>query len=129
MFIVNKTHIRLGLFVVFAVGALVLENIGIAPPGSPKLYFLLLGSSLFHAIYSYISTVVVLHHLSVVGHAFGNILKRLAVLGLLYVTGSKTSSIVNFIGLFICATGLTIYAFSKVQELNQHQINKKFQSE
>ncbi|XP_060571655.1 uncharacterized protein LOC132729840 [Ruditapes philippinarum] len=127
-FIVNKTHIGLGLFVVFAVGALVLFDIGIAPTGTAKLYFLLIGSSLFHAIYSYISTVVVLHHFSVIGHAFGNILKRLAVLGLLYVTGSKTSSIVNFIGLFTCATGLTIYAFSKVHELNQHQINKEFQT-
>jgi threonine/homoserine efflux transporter RhtA len=51
-FEINKTHIGLGLFVVFAVGALVLVNIGIAPPGTAKLYFLLLGSSLFHAIYS-----------------------------------------------------------------------------
>ncbi|XP_060556210.1 uncharacterized protein LOC132716893 [Ruditapes philippinarum] len=124
-FKINKIRIGLAIFIACALGAIVLVNIGTAPSGTAKLYFLLVGSSLFHAIYSYISTVVVLYHFSVVGHAFGNILKRLAVLGLLYMTGSKTSSIVNIIGLFICVKGLAIYAFSKLRELDNNPIGKE----
>ena len=106
----------IGFLILYTLPKQVTEKVG-----SLEIYLFLFGSSLFHAIYSYISTVIVLHHYSVVGHAFGNIFKRLAVLGLLYMTGSRTASLSNFTGLSICGAGLAVYAFSKVQERNKNQ--------
>ncbi|GFO46026.1 pyruvyl transferase 1 [Plakobranchus ocellatus] len=70
-------------------------------------------SGIFHVIYSYVSTAIVLSHLSVVSHAVTNILKRVLVVLLLYLTGSRIASPTNFLGLGICTTGLLVYAWSK----------------
>ncbi|RUS71985.1 hypothetical protein EGW08_020255 [Elysia chlorotica] len=51
--------------------------------------------------------------MSVVSHAVTNILKRVLVVLLLYVTGSRSASPINFLGLGVCTLGLVAYAWSK----------------
>lgn len=77
---------------------------------------LLIGSSLFHVIYSYISTAIVLKELSVVSHAVGNIFKRLFVIMLLYMGGKRTASVDNFLGLIVCILGLLLYTWDKLRK-------------
>ena len=76
---------------------------------------LLVGSSLFHVVYSYISTAVVLKEMSVVSHAVGNIFKRLFVIVLLYVGGKRTATVDNFFGLTVCTLGLVLYTWDKLR--------------
>lgn len=75
----------------------------------------LVGSSLFHVIYSYISTAIVLKELSVVSHAVGNIFKRLFVIMLLYLGGQRTATVENFLGLMVCTAGLMLYTWDKIK--------------
>lgn len=82
------------------------------------LYLLVSTSAVFHTAYTYISTVLVLKHFSVVGHAFGNIMKRLLVIALLYIVGSRSATAWNFFGIIICTIGLMLYAGSKVESSN-----------
>jgi hypothetical protein len=89
------------------------------------LYLLIITSAVFHTAYTYISTVLVLNYFSVVGHAFGNILKRLIVIALLYVVGSRSATAWNFIGLIICTAGLKLYAGSKVDTSEDNFYNTK----
>ncbi|GFS12635.1 phosphoenolpyruvate/phosphate translocator 1, chloroplastic [Elysia marginata] len=70
-------------------------------------------SGFFHVLYSYVSTGIVLLHLSVVSHAVTNILKRVLVVLLLYVSGSRSASPINFLGLGVCTLGLVVYASTK----------------
>ena len=79
----------------------------------------LVGSSLFHVIYSYISTAVVLKEMSVVSHAVGNIFKRLFVIMLLYLGGRRTATANNFFGLLMCTVGLALYTWDKLRTGNQ----------
>ena len=53
------------------------------------LLVMLMLSAVCHVIYSYISTNVILHELSVVGHAVANISKRLLVVLLMVAAGQK----------------------------------------
>ncbi|KAK3781940.1 hypothetical protein RRG08_035505 [Elysia crispata] len=73
-------------------------------------------SGIFHVVYSYVSTGIVLSHLSVVSHAVTNILKRVLVVLLLYITGSRSASPVNFLGLGVCTLGLMVYAWTKREQ-------------
>lgn len=114
----NDKPYCVGLTVFCSLGVLVLyylSVIEITPSRSFYLCALVITSSIFHVLYSYISTVTVLKQFSVVSHAFVNIMKRLIVICLLYMTGSRSASTWNFIGLFICSVGLSVYIWSKIQ--------------
>ena len=83
---------------------------------NPHLFFpvtYVVISGLFHVIYSYVSVALVLKSVSVVTHAVLNILKRVFVVLLLCVFGSKVISVDNLIGLIIACFGLFIYAYGK----------------
>ena len=54
--------------------------------------------------------------LSVVSHAVTNILKRVLVVLLLYITGSRSASPMNFLGLGVCTLGLMVYAWTKREQ-------------
>ncbi|RUS71791.1 hypothetical protein EGW08_020444 [Elysia chlorotica] len=82
-------------------------------------------SGIFHVLYSYVSTGVVLTHLSVVSHAVTNILKRVLVVLLLYVTGTRSASPVSFLGLAVCTLGLFTYAWSKRDTQNKVDDERK----
>ena len=88
---------------------------------------LLVGSSLFHVVYSYISTAVVLKEMSVVSHAVGNIFKRLVVIMLLYLGGKRTATVENFFGLTVCTVGLMLYTWDKLRP-NKQVVATKQQS-
>ncbi|XP_046582396.1 uncharacterized protein LOC124289780 [Haliotis rubra] len=70
-------------------------------------------SSVFHVIYSYISTNVVLLYMSVVSHSVANIFKRVLVVLMLYSAGQREATLANCIGLGICTFGLTMYVLDK----------------
>ncbi|XP_067682729.1 uncharacterized protein [Haliotis asinina] len=70
-------------------------------------------SSVFHVIYSYISTNVVLLYMSVVSHSVANIFKRVLVVLMLYSAGQREATLANFIGLGLCTFGVTIYVLDK----------------
>ncbi|GFR75734.1 triose phosphate/phosphate translocator, chloroplastic [Elysia marginata] len=81
-------------------------------------------SGVFHVLYSYVSTGIVLLRMSVVSHAVSNILKRLLVVLLLYMTGSRSASQTNFLGLLVCMLGLILYAWSKTATQSHYTKNK-----
>ena len=66
-------------------------------------------SGAFHVTYSYLSTCLVLRHMSVLGHALANIMKRVLVVCLLHVKGGRSASWVNWAGLGLCTAGLLLY--------------------
>ncbi|PVD31823.1 hypothetical protein C0Q70_07241 [Pomacea canaliculata] len=69
----------------------------------------LLLSGAFHVTYSLISTSVILRALDVVSHAMANVIKRVLVVALLYVSGSRSASGVNAAGLAVAAVGLAVH--------------------
>lgn len=114
----NDKSYSAGLAVLSVIGVFVtkyLSSIDVLPPTAAYMYTLVITSSIFHVLYSYISTVTVLKHFSVVSHAFANFLKRLVVVCLLYMSGSRIATAWNFVGLFFCIVGLSIYVISKIQ--------------
>ncbi|XP_025089854.1 uncharacterized protein LOC112561519 [Pomacea canaliculata] len=75
----------------------------------------LLLSGAFHVTYSLISTSVILRALDVVSHAMANVIKRVLVVALLYVSGSRSASGVNAAGLAVAAVGLAVYVRGKTE--------------
>ncbi|PVD31821.1 hypothetical protein C0Q70_07239 [Pomacea canaliculata] len=75
----------------------------------------LLLSGAFHVTYSLISTSVILRALDVVSHAMANVIKRMLVVALLYVSGSRSASVVNAAGLTVAAVGLAVYVRGKAE--------------
>ncbi|ESO99658.1 hypothetical protein LOTGIDRAFT_173600 [Lottia gigantea] len=71
-------------------------------------------SSVFHVVYSYISSNIVLRYMSVLSHSVCNIMKRVLVVILLYIVGSRHASFSNFLGLMVSTVGLFIYVGFKV---------------
>ena len=67
----------------------------------------LFGSAVCHATYTYISTCVILNRISVIGHALGNVSKRVLVIALLYTFGQK--GYISPLFLIVCFLGLAIY--------------------
>ncbi|CAL1548602.1 unnamed protein product, partial [Lymnaea stagnalis] len=67
-------------------------------------------SATFHVTYSYVSVGLVLKEMSVVSHAVLNILKRLLVVVLLYISSVRVATFSNFVGLAICTFGLVLYS-------------------
>lgn len=85
-------------------------------------------SGFFHVCYSYVSTGVVLSHLSVVSHAVANILKRVLVVLLLYICGNRSASPLNFAGLGVCTLGLMVYTCSKHQIRGSYESVQRFET-
>ena len=62
---------------------------------------------------SYTLARVLSPQLSVVSHAVANIMKRVLVVLLLYLGGSRRAGLENFFGLLVCVAGLFLYAWDK----------------
>ncbi|GFN91116.1 triose phosphate/phosphate translocator, chloroplastic [Plakobranchus ocellatus] len=92
---------------------LYLEKLDILPPAAPYIIAMCFLSGVFHVVYSYVSTGMVLKQLSVVSHAVANIMKRVLVVLLLYLGGTRQASLQNFLGLLVCVAGLFLYAWDK----------------
>ncbi|GFN94178.1 triose phosphate/phosphate translocator, chloroplastic [Plakobranchus ocellatus] len=92
---------------------LYLEKLKLLPPGAPYIIAMCFSSGVFHVVYSYVSTGMVLTQLSVVSHAVANIMKRVLVVLLLYLGGTRQASLMNFLGLLVCVAGLFLYAWDK----------------
>lgn len=100
-----------------AVGVLAfLAVIHVSQVAGPLSNFLALAfaSGACHVMYSYLSTCVVLQHMSVVGHAVANILKRVVVVLLLHASGRRRASLWNWVGLVVCTCGLVLYNRQKL---------------
>ncbi|GFN94173.1 phosphoenolpyruvate/phosphate translocator 2, chloroplastic [Plakobranchus ocellatus] len=92
---------------------LYLEKLKLLPPAAPYIIATCFLSGVFHVVYSYVSTGMVLTQLSVVSHAVANIMKRVLVVLLLYLGGTRQASLMNFLGLLVCVAGLILYAWDK----------------
>ncbi|PVD31822.1 hypothetical protein C0Q70_07240 [Pomacea canaliculata] len=92
-----------------------LEIVDIVSRRSTLAVTSLLLSGAFHVTYSLISTSVILRALDVVSHAMANVIKRVLVVALLYVSGSRSASGVNAVGLTVAAVGLAVYVRGKAE--------------
>ncbi|KAK6180451.1 hypothetical protein SNE40_012603 [Patella caerulea] len=77
------------------------------------MVLLVIGSGIFHVMYSYISTNIVLKTMTVFNHSILNICKRLLVVVLLYAVGSRRASGANWMGLLMCTVGLVIHVLGR----------------
>ncbi|GFO21486.1 triose phosphate/phosphate translocator, chloroplastic [Plakobranchus ocellatus] len=102
--------------VVCIIGAGTTLALGLIPDNALYASRLCVLSGVLHVLYSYVSTGIVLLHLSVVSHAVSNILKRVLVVLLLYGAGNRSASPLSFVGLIICTLGLLLYAWTKRDE-------------
>lgn len=73
----------------------------------------LIFSGVFHVCYSVVSAGVMLRVLDVVSHSLANISKRVLVVLLLYVSGSRHASVINMLGLVVTVVGLLLYVLGK----------------
>ena len=81
---------------------------------------ILCGSALCHATYTYISTCVILHYATVVGHALANVGKHVLVIVLLYLFGQK--QYLSPIFVTICFLGLLVHFWVGIsQNRSQNQ--------
>ncbi|KAK6166359.1 hypothetical protein SNE40_023076 [Patella caerulea] len=105
------------VFVVFVVTFLttagIMERKEAFSKGITLLVLLVIGSGIFHVMYSYISTNIVLKTMTVFNHSILNICKRLLVVVLLYAVGSRRASGANWLGLLMCTMGLVIHVLGK----------------
>ncbi|KAK6187077.1 hypothetical protein SNE40_006325 [Patella caerulea] len=102
------------LYVVSALFALdIAERTGVVPKFTALLVLLLVGSGLFHVMYSYISTHIILKTMTVLNHSILNICKRLLVVILLYAVGRRRASCRNWLGLVMCSVGLVVHVLNK----------------
>lgn len=86
-----------------------LEVEGRVTKGRTTTFFAMVLSGLFHVCYSVVSTGVVLRALDVVSHALANICKRVLVVMLLYVFGTRRGTMTNGFGLGLAIFGLLLY--------------------
>eukprot|EP00095_Tigriopus_kingsejongensis_P010180 maker-scaffold105_size367834-snap-gene-1.17 protein:Tk10180 transcript:maker-scaffold105_size367834-snap-gene-1.17-mRNA-1 annotation:"hypothetical protein LOTGIDRAFT_173604" len=77
-------------------------------------------SSVFHILYTYLSTSVVLKSVSVITHTILNVLKRVAIVAMFVLTGQSYKSLSNWMGLSIAAIGLGAHLWFQ----RSHSINK-----
>ncbi|XP_050418333.1 uncharacterized protein LOC126831726 [Patella vulgata] len=105
------------VFVAFTITFLITVDItegrGAFAKGTTLMLVLVFGSGIFHVMYSYISTNIVLKTMTVFNHSILNICKRLLVVVLLYAVGSRRASGANWLGLLMCTVGLAIHALRK----------------
>ncbi|PVD31816.1 hypothetical protein C0Q70_07234 [Pomacea canaliculata] len=90
-----------------------LEIVDIVSRRSTLAVTSLLLSGVFHVTYSLISTSVILRALDVVSHSMANVIKRVLVVALLYVSGSRSASGANVAGLMVTIAGLAVYVRDK----------------
>ncbi|KAK7484434.1 hypothetical protein BaRGS_00024319, partial [Batillaria attramentaria] len=111
-----RSVLRVTFAALLAVGATrILEaSVHTFPKGLSYFLFLSFLSGGFHVAYTYISTSVILLHMTVVGHAIANILKRVLVVVLLHVGGRRQASFWNWSGLVMCTCGLVLYNLPKM---------------
>ncbi|XP_059139082.1 uncharacterized protein LOC131927392 [Physella acuta] len=86
------------------------------PVSLTLVYGSLLVSGLFHVMYNYISTSLVLKVMTVVSHSIANIFKRLIVVLVLYGWGQRKATWFNFFGLLLATLGLCVYVYGKAQK-------------
>ncbi|PVD31820.1 hypothetical protein C0Q70_07238 [Pomacea canaliculata] len=105
--------VLVGMSVVVLTAVWWLEIVDIMSRRSTLAVTSLLLSGVFHVTYSLISTSVILRALDVVSHAMANVIKRVLVVALLYVSGSRSASFVNVAGLMVTIVGLALYVRGK----------------
>ena len=86
----------------------------------------LFGSAVCHATYTYISTCVILNRISVIGHALGNVSKRVLVIALLYAFGQK--GYLSPLFLVVCFLGLAIYTSVPLTSDTEKRLQKEEES-
>ncbi|PVD31817.1 hypothetical protein C0Q70_07235 [Pomacea canaliculata] len=105
--------VLVGMSVLVLTAAWWLEIVDIVSRRSTLAVTSLLLSGAFHVTYSMISTSVILRALDVVSHSMANVIKRVLVVALLYVSGSRSASGVNVAGLMVTIVGLAVYVREK----------------
>ncbi|PVD31828.1 hypothetical protein C0Q70_07246 [Pomacea canaliculata] len=109
----NRMGMTAGVYFVIMASSSTLAIRRVLSPGTSLAVTSLLLSGAFHVTYSLISTSVILHALDVVSHAMANVIKRMLVVALLYVSGSRSASGVNAAGLAVASVGLAVYVRGK----------------
>ncbi|PVD31831.1 hypothetical protein C0Q70_07249 [Pomacea canaliculata] len=109
----SRLRLSAGILGATLLAAILLETEGAVPRGTHLAVTSLLLSGAFHVTYSLISTSVILRALDVVSHAMANVVKRVLVVALLYVSGSRSASFVNVAGLAVASVGLAVYVRGK----------------
>ena len=71
------------------------------------------GSAVCHAVYTYVSTCVILQRITVIGYALSNVAKRVLVIVLLYIFGQRYYLSPTFV--VVCCVGLLIYGIRSSQ--------------
>ena len=71
------------------------------------------GSAVCHAVYTYVSTCVILQRITVNGYALSNVAKRVLVIVLLYICGQVYYLSPTFV--VVCCVGLLIYGIRSSQ--------------
>ncbi|CAG5116622.1 unnamed protein product [Candidula unifasciata] len=101
------SHIKLVVLAEVGLVGLVayLQTIQVVTRNVWTLLALCLTSGVFHVVYSYISTNVVLKVMNVVSHSIANIFKRFLVVLLLYMGGNRQITAMNFFGLCMSLAG------------------------
>ncbi|XP_025091495.1 uncharacterized protein LOC112562436 [Pomacea canaliculata] len=109
----NRMGMTAGVSFVIVASSSTLAIHHVLSPGTDLAVTSLLLSGAFHVTYSLISTSVILRVLDVVSHAMANVIKRMLVVALLYVSGSRSASGVNAAGLAVASVGLAVYVRGK----------------
>ncbi|PVD31826.1 hypothetical protein C0Q70_07244 [Pomacea canaliculata] len=109
----NRLGLTAGVSFVILASSSTLAIRRVVSPGTDLAVTSLLLSGVFHVTYSLISTSVILRALDVVSHAMANVIKRMLVVALLYVSGSRSASGVNAAGLAMASVGLAVYVRGK----------------
>ncbi|XP_041363862.1 uncharacterized protein LOC121379354 isoform X2 [Gigantopelta aegis] len=86
-----------------------MELRGIVQHTTTLIICLMLTSSYFHVVYSFMSTNVLIHYTTVVSQGMINMVKRITVVFLMYLFGQRYATPLNFAGLAICILGIAIY--------------------
>ncbi|XP_041351892.1 uncharacterized protein LOC121370608 [Gigantopelta aegis] len=123
----SAVHIGSGVLcsVTFTAAVYILESRHILPPMATLTTGTMLLSSVFHVVYSYVSTNIVLRYMTVVSHAVSNILKRVIVVLLLYAFGHRHATTWNFAGLVVCTLGLLVFIRGKIALQNTKKEDHK----
>ncbi|PVD31827.1 hypothetical protein C0Q70_07245 [Pomacea canaliculata] len=109
----NRIGVTAGVSFLIIASSSTLAIRRVLSPGTDLAVTSLLLSGAFHVTYSLISTSVILRVLDVVSHAMANVIKRMLVVALLYVSGSRSASGVNAAGLAVASVGLAVYVRGK----------------
>ena len=70
-------------------------------------------TGVFHVVYTFISTNLVLSHMSVLSHSVTTTMKRVLLVLILIPDGLREAPVVNFLGLLFCTAGILSYSLTK----------------